>query len=226
MTTLTSRPCQLGPTINDRTEKHGNEDKPALDIGVDAYCLTEDEFDALAGQKGAYAAMTDGSAQPRKWAFPNLVPTLAIRETIKGCEAVLLLGLERFELKLGDCNLKGGTFELTNTGAVAFAFKLQFEGELTGEQLLKLRAAKNKSVDLALQIGQTEAEATAQGGLNLEGGGPSEEKPKRRRSKVEQNPEAIAAGAVFSTLRERWENEDGSVWVPAAAPGANGAAAH
>jgi hypothetical protein len=25
--------CQLGPTINDRTEKHGNEGKPALDLG-------------------------------------------------------------------------------------------------------------------------------------------------------------------------------------------------
>lgn len=212
MTTLASRPCQLGPTINDRTEKHGNEDKPALDIPVDAYCLTEAEFDELAGQKGAYAALTDGSSQPRKWAFPNLVAVLSMRETVKGASAVLLLGLERFTLALGDCKLKGGTFELTNTGVVAFSFKLQFEGELTGEQLLKLRAAKNKSIDLALTIGPADAANDSQGQLALPEGGVAP--AKRRKSSAETNPEAIAAGAVWSTLRERWEWENGAVWVP------------
>lgn len=209
MTTLTSRPCQLGPTINDRTEKHGNEDKPALDIGVDAYCLTPAEFCELAGHPAAYHGLVDTGSQPPKFAYPNLEPTFAMRETIKGCAAVLLLGLERYELTLADCKLKGGVFTITNSGDVAFGFKLQHEGELTGEQLLKLRAAKNKSIDLALQIGESAAANDAQAGLNLEGGGPSDAKPKRK-SRAEKNPEAIAAGAVWSTLRGRFENEDGT----------------
>jgi hypothetical protein len=81
--------------------------------------------------------------------------------------------------------------------------------------LLKLRAAKGKSIDLALTVGEVDDASKDQQQLNLgEGGTTQADKPKRKRSSAETNPEAIAAGAVWSTLRTRWEWEDGSAWVP------------
>lgn len=47
---LDKRPCHLGPSINNRREKHGTENVPALDLGIEGYLLSKQELDKLVGQ--------------------------------------------------------------------------------------------------------------------------------------------------------------------------------
>lgn len=191
MTTLAFRTATLGPTINDRTERHGDEDKPALDLSLGAIVLTPEEFNAIACHPGAYHGLFDTSSNPPQFAYPGLTPVLSLAETIKGCEVTLRLGLEQFELKLVGCNVKGGVIELAS-GVAALSCKVQHEGELTGEQLLKLRAAKNKSVDVEIVLGAADAEDDAQGDLPLNsfGEGEQPEGGKRKRRGNGQQPAA------------------------------------
>jgi hypothetical protein len=184
MTTLTSRPAQLGPTINDRTEMHGDEGKPALDLTISGFVLSQEELNAIAQHPGAYAGLFDTSSNPPRWAYPGLAPTISLADTIKGCEVTLKLGLEMFELRLAGANVKGGAIACEQ-GVPALSCKVQFEGELTGEQLLKLRAAKGKSIDVEFVLGAADAADDTQADLPLNtfGEGEEAEGGKRRRGR-------------------------------------------
>lgn len=53
---LTQRPAQIGPSINVRTEKHGEENVPAVDIPVTDIFLDKDEFNGLMQDEDAHDA--------------------------------------------------------------------------------------------------------------------------------------------------------------------------
>jgi hypothetical protein len=46
---LKARPCKLGSSLNCRTEKHGDEDVPAIDIPIEGYLLSHEELNELFG---------------------------------------------------------------------------------------------------------------------------------------------------------------------------------
>lgn len=53
---LTQRPAQIGPSINVRTEKHGEENVPAVDIPVTDIFLDKEEFNGLMQDQDAHDA--------------------------------------------------------------------------------------------------------------------------------------------------------------------------
>jgi hypothetical protein len=53
---LTKRPAQIGPSINVRTEKHGEENVPAVDIPFTDIFLDKEEFNGLLQDEGAHDA--------------------------------------------------------------------------------------------------------------------------------------------------------------------------
>lgn len=65
--TLSKRPGQLGPSINTRTEKHGEEDVPGIDIPVSAIYLNAEELGIVLedpdAQECFYVGLT-GKAAP------------------------------------------------------------------------------------------------------------------------------------------------------------------
>jgi hypothetical protein len=152
MTTLTSRPAQLGPTINDRTEMHGNEGKPALDLTITGIVLSAEEYNAIAQHPGAYAGVMDTSSNPPKFAYPGSDAGGAPRRDDQGLRRRAEARPRDVRTALAGCSFKGGAVAFEH-GVPALSGKLQHEGELTGEQLLKLRAAKGKSVDIELVLG-------------------------------------------------------------------------
>jgi hypothetical protein len=71
--TLERRPCQLGPSINSRREKHGTENVPACDITVRGLLLTKPELDKLVG-KGYWDSVYESRSggQPPTPAWPKV----------------------------------------------------------------------------------------------------------------------------------------------------------
>lgn len=57
MLTITPRPCQLGTSINTRTEMHGDESVPACDIPLVGITLDAEELGALLGDPTAHRAL-------------------------------------------------------------------------------------------------------------------------------------------------------------------------
>jgi len=53
---LTKRPAKIGPSINTRTEHHGEEDVPGLDIPIGGLFVNAEELQALTGALGAHDA--------------------------------------------------------------------------------------------------------------------------------------------------------------------------
>jgi hypothetical protein len=54
--TLTKRPAQIGGSINTRTEKHGEENVPGIDIPITEVMLTKEELNALLQDPDAHDA--------------------------------------------------------------------------------------------------------------------------------------------------------------------------
>jgi len=67
---LDKRPCNLGPSINNRREKHGTENVPALDFSIAGLLLTKAELDRLVGQgfwNSVYETRSGGNPAAPAW---------------------------------------------------------------------------------------------------------------------------------------------------------------
>jgi hypothetical protein len=67
---LDKRPCHLGPSLNNRREKHGTENVPALDFSLTGYLLTKPELDKLVGQgfwNSRYETRSGGQPPAPAW---------------------------------------------------------------------------------------------------------------------------------------------------------------
>lgn len=97
--TLKSRPCKIGPSINTRTEKHGEEDVPACDIPLQGVMLDAGELNTLLGNDKAHEALFRiGEHDTPEPVFSNLKP-LALKDRFEDCWVTIKL-YEDIEIKL------------------------------------------------------------------------------------------------------------------------------
>lgn len=64
---LRKRPAQIGPSINTRTEHHGEEDIPGIDIPLKGLLLSAEEINEILGDPGSHEALFGGKG-------PNITP--------------------------------------------------------------------------------------------------------------------------------------------------------
>jgi hypothetical protein len=108
--TLGWRDCTLPPSINFRTQKHGDESVQATDIRVSDIELTKDEVNTLLQEPYASRALwtAGGRGKPERPVFER-IEALKLDETIESSKVAIKVGGE--EIKLGVCKLKSVTVQ-------------------------------------------------------------------------------------------------------------------
>jgi hypothetical protein len=86
---LTKRPAQIGPSINTRTEKHGEEDVPGVDIPVSGLLLDKPELNALLQDPDAHDALyTDTRGKQLEPRFQTITP-IGLLEKFVGAKVTI-----------------------------------------------------------------------------------------------------------------------------------------
>lgn len=190
MLRITPRACQLGASINTRTEKHGDEDVPACDIPLAGIMLDESELNALMGDPYAHRALfTDrkGHAEP---SLPQ-IEALTLRDKLEGATVTIVLSTtgKGTELVLGNAKLKGLTLQPQSGGATSLSLKVQVSGDEVAHTVGELVAHLNGHITCEISGATAEQTKTSQQQdlpINTfgEGEAPAQsEKPKRGRGR-------------------------------------------
>lgn len=117
---LTKRSVQLG-RVNNRLEKHGDEDVQAWDLPLSGVMLDERELAALLGRSAHDALYTLGAnGSPAEPAFPDLEP-LKLTTKIENARVEFTLGINEIVVTFGEAKIAnivltpttGGMTELT-----------------------------------------------------------------------------------------------------------------
>lgn len=165
MLTITKRGATLGPSVNGRTEKHGEEDVPACDITVNGIMLVAEEFNALLEDPRAHDAFytkdATGFVQPQ---FPQIKP-LVLAEKFEGARVALYVGLAPDVIELKDCKLAKVTLSLKAGGDTEMS--LQIQATPSAEIIGKLCAQMNHDVSIELQDAKRAAKSAKQTDLPL-----------------------------------------------------------
>lgn len=161
---LGQRTCQIGPSINSRTQKAGQNDVPALDIPLSQIVIDSNNLDALLLEEGAWDRLfiEPVDNKPIAPVFPLLAP-LRFREKIGNVNLTLIIGSH--QLALEKVTLASVTLELQEGGMCHLSFTLQCLTEQVGDDLRVLVEHQNKQVLLELHANNY--------------GAPAEEKPKK-----------------------------------------------
>lgn len=105
---LSSRPCIIA-NVNLRTEKHGDEDKPAVDIKLSGIMLTKAELLRLTGDQQAWNLMFEqekaGSViEPVLQMFE---PERYLKAKYEDCTSTIRFGMQKTEHELDEHKIKG-----------------------------------------------------------------------------------------------------------------------
>jgi len=127
---ITARACQLGASINTRTEKHGAEDVPACDIPLAGLMLDADELRALA--EDPYIDVALFTEKAGHWE-PNLAQFHPLYLNRKLAQATVTITLSTTGkgkvLKLENCKLKDLALTPQSGGSTSLALKVQMAGD-------------------------------------------------------------------------------------------------
>lgn len=175
MTALTQRSCMLGPSINIRTEKHGEEDVPACDIPVGGIMLDIKELCALMNNPAAVALFLkiEGRNEPAIPQIQNIVlkgKRIGAKVTI----TVQTTGPDKV-LALSDCKLKGLTLAPMSGGLTAMYLKIQTAGDHVPGVVGLLTAHLNGHIVVELGDSTLEEKSSKQSELPLNTFGDDEE---------------------------------------------------
>lgn len=173
MLKLKSKPCQIGASINARTEKHGDEPQPAMDIPL-SFLISAKELNALMGDPHTSDVWFE--ATPGELPEPmlkNLKP-YKLKGKFKDSLAVLTVGVNGHVIDLGDCTLSGLAFEPQTGGMTAVKLKVQC---LITSKTTDVFLWMDREGDVELQFGEMDGNAN-QEELDLE---VPEEAPKPKR---------------------------------------------
>lgn len=184
MLKLETRPAMLGPSLNTRTEKHGEEDVPAHDITVTGIMLTAEELNSLLAPADAHAALFDTSqpmAHPR---LRNLKP-LALTDKFEDAQITFLLGMNRKKVALANVTVKKLRLEPQDGGLTMLTVQVQAKSEQIGKDLPLLISRLNQSIDIEVDAGEPiddDESDESQAQLQMpHKGGSAEEAPRRKR---------------------------------------------
>jgi hypothetical protein len=156
---LKSRICLLGSSINTRTEKHGDDDVPAIDIPITGFALVGAELAEITGDVHAHRALFDKSKNPVEPIF-NCFRPLALVHKFEGCTARFILGLGREELVLADCKVARVKLEPNLGGLTSADFLIQSTPDDLAA-MARLMAFMGHDIELEVELGNKAEKAKA-----------------------------------------------------------------
>ncbi len=181
MLTLDRRPCKIGISINTRTEKHGEDDVPAMDIPLASIMLTGEELNALLGESHAHDALFNFAAgKPPE----PLLPTLAgfrVKGKFEESSVDIEVGLKAELISLKNVKLSKVTLEPQTGGLTAMAVTVQCTPELD-DGVTHLLAFLNAAAHVSVSFGKSDEAEKTQGNLPLEPEGGKRKSGRPRKS--------------------------------------------
>jgi hypothetical protein len=171
---LTERACKLGPSINCRTEKHGDEDEPACDIPITGILLEKDEANELVGAlfwESLFDSSGAGKGKAPKVLFPHLAPR-KLTDKYQG-NISIVLGPNINDVELEKITFTGITLEPIEGGLVSLSLKVQCSDSIE-KFIHKLVARQNTEIDVEIDFGEKVVQTKGkQDELPLEGAAPT-----------------------------------------------------
>jgi hypothetical protein len=172
MLTLNNRPCRIGPSINTRSEMHGDESVPAMAIPLSSIMLTPSELNALLDEPLAHGALfSDRADQLSEPLFKRLAP-LKLKDKFEECTVAILVGLNRKLITLEHVKLAKLTLDPQVGGSTALSLAVQCTPKLDS-RINHLLAFLNCEAEVEIVTGQRAAHAAKQPELAL--GGPGDD---------------------------------------------------
>jgi hypothetical protein len=175
MLTLDKRPCRIGGSLNSRTEKHGDEDVPALDIPLEGLMLTKEELNALTGDAYMHDALFSHRSQGKlDEPILRMFRPLVMREKFEEGQVLLQVGLGAdIEIELKDVKLARVTLEPQVGGLTACSVQVQCTP--TAETVAQLWPYMGHEADCELTFGKKVTKAEKQKELPLNSFGEGEQ---------------------------------------------------
>lgn len=152
MLKLDRRSVLMGPSINTRTQKHGEDNITALDIPLSCICLSSEELAIVMLNKAAYRFLYGRKkGRPDEPIFGSLVSCLKFKKKVEAVSAVLYLG--RKQLRILDATLSKVTIEPQVGGVTWLSFTLQCTPDLDDEHPIMeaLFSRLNEKIDLQIE---------------------------------------------------------------------------
>jgi hypothetical protein len=121
---LRSKSCHIGPSINTRVQRHGEERVPYMDITL-TFSLTAKETCAITAEPhttDAWFVTKDG--KPDEPLFKNLAP-FKFKSKFENSLAKILVGVHQVEIDCGNCTLNKLVFEPQSDGRTGLKLKVQ-----------------------------------------------------------------------------------------------------
>jgi hypothetical protein len=148
MITITKRGAQMG-RINNRLQKHGEEEVTAFDIPLDSIAIDANELNAILADPGAHHRMfhkapDGGITQP---SFDGLKP-FELKDKFEDVAADLFLGMAEDVVTVTGASLASVTLTPQPGGLTFLSAKLQFVPDLKTAPLLLQFQGHEVSVEL------------------------------------------------------------------------------
>jgi hypothetical protein len=174
MLTLDKRPCRIGGSLNSRTEKHGDEDVPALDVPLEGLMLTKEELNALTGDPYMHDALFSHRSQGKlDEPILRMFRPLVLREKFEQGQVLLTVGLGAdIEIELKDVKLARVTLEPQVGGLTACSVQVQCTP--SAETVAQLWPYMGHDVDCELTFGKKATKSEKQRELPLNSFGEGE----------------------------------------------------
>ena len=186
MITLTNRPCRIGPSINARTEKHGDDDVQAFDIPLAGLMLEKEELNAFLGDPYAYDALFNhhrSNGKADEPIFKKFRP-LVLRDKFEEGEVVFTVGMGSEEIRLKGVKLAKVTLDPQVGGLTLLSVQVQCTPST--ETIAKVLPYMNHEIEAEVTFGKKIAKSEKQRELPINGFGEGEQpeqgegKPKSR----------------------------------------------
>lgn len=174
MLTITKRPCHIGGHMNATTEKHGDEDVPALDIALDGMMLSANELNALLSDPHASAALFNREGgQLAEPMFPHFKP-FVLKQRYEGATVRLVVGgLTQTEVALHECKLRRITLEPQTGGMTQLSLAVRARPD--ADLMAVLLESMNTDADVEIADAQVAEKGDKQRDLPLSTAGEGEE---------------------------------------------------
>lgn len=166
--TLARRVAKLGGHLNVRTEKHGDEDVPAVDFEITGLMLEADELNALCGDKVHKSLYRRGKADDAaalnqkaldEPIFATLFKPFGLLAKFE--EASVDLVLDADVLTFDEVKLKGITLDTQTGGLTACDITVQVS-DIESDDLATLSRHLNRPIETELSFGQRAAKSKKQ----------------------------------------------------------------
>lgn len=164
---IPSTPCKLAH-INNRVEKHGDSEVPAVDIRLTGIVFTKDMLIEFTGDKQAWNLMFEtkkgAAVEPTQ---PYFDRKRHYDGKFEGCNATIRFGLQTEENELEDVKVTKIDFEPLTGGNTAVGLTVQYELDDT-QICADLAEYQTREVHLGLVFGpKVSAESKKQASLPL-----------------------------------------------------------